>query len=95
VGVVRIWTSGNIIPQRNLTIYEPFAQGRYSALAWLYARKNDPYALVTTITKNHSRCGCYPNPSSTPHLDDVRTEFWHNRVNASCSAVRCPRASDP
>lgn len=51
VGVVADVDDANIIPQRSLTIYQPFAQVPLFGANLIVRAKNDPYALVPTITK--------------------------------------------
>ena len=53
-GVSACVDDANIIPQRNMTIYEPFAQvaqGPLFGAGLLVRAKKDPYALVPTTTK--------------------------------------------
>jgi len=83
VGVVADIDDANIIPQRNLTIYQPFAQGPLFGACLVVRAKKDPYALVPTITKT-IRAAAATQPVEHPStLEDVRTEVLaNNRVNA-------------
>ena len=83
VGVVANMDDADIIPQRNLTIYEPFAQGPIFGACLVVRAKNDPYALVTTITKTIRAAAATQPVEHAATLDDVRTEILaNNRVNA-------------
>jgi putative ABC transport system permease protein len=83
VGVSADVDDANIIPQRNMTIYQPFAQGPLFGASLLVRAKKDPYALVPTITKT-VRAAAATQPVEHPStLEDVRTEVLaNNRVNA-------------
>ena len=83
VGVVADIDDASIIPQRNLTIYQPFAQGPLFGACLVVRAKKDPYALVPTITKT-IRAAAATQPVEHPStLEDVRTEVLaNNRVNA-------------
>src|SRR5689334_7185349 len=50
IGVVPDVDDENIIPSPAMTIYQPFSQGGWSSRLFVRA-KNDPYALVPTITR--------------------------------------------
>jgi predicted permease len=83
VGVVANVDDADIIPQRNLTIYEPFAQGPIFGACLVVRAKNDPYALVTTITKTIRAAAATQPVEHAATLEDVRTEILaNNRVNA-------------
>ena len=83
VGVVADVDDANIIPQRSLTIYQPFAQSPLFGASLIVRAKNDPYALVPTITKT-IRAAAATQPVEHPStLEDVRTEILaNNRVTA-------------
>ena len=83
VGVAADVDDANIIPQRNLTIYQPFAQGPLFGGCLVVRAKGDPYALVPTITKT-IRAAAATQPVEHPSTpEDVRTEVLaNNRVNA-------------
>ena len=83
VGVVADIDDANIIPQRSLTIYQPFAQLPLFGASLIVRAKNDPYALVPTITKT-IRAAAATQPVEHPStLQDVRTEILaNNRVTA-------------
>ena len=83
VGVVADVDDADIIPQRNLTIYEPFAQGPIFGACLVVRAKDDPYALVTTITKTIRAAAATQPVEHAATLQDVRTEILaNNRVNA-------------
>ena len=83
VGVVADVDDANIIPQRSLTIYQPFAQSPLFGASLIVRANNDPYALVPTITKT-IRAAAATQPVEHPStLEDVRTEILaNNRVTA-------------
>jgi predicted permease len=83
VGVAADIDDANIIPQHNLTLYQPFAQGPLFGACLVVRAKKDPYALVPTITKT-IRAAAATQPVEHPStLEDVRTEVLaNNRVNA-------------
>jgi ABC-type antimicrobial peptide transport system permease subunit len=83
VGVVANVDDADIIPQRNLTIYEPFAQGPIFGACLIVRAKDHPYALITTITKTIRAATAAQPVEHAATLDDVRTEILaNNRVNA-------------
>ena len=83
VGVVADVDDADIIPQRNLTIYEPFAQGPIFGACLIVRTKSDPYALVTAITKTIRAAAATQPVEHAATLQDVRTEILaNNRVNA-------------
>jgi len=83
VGVVADVDDANIIPEHNLTIYEPFAQGPIFGACLIVRAKGDPYALVTTITKTIRAAAATQPVEQAATLQDVRTEILaNNRVNA-------------
>ena len=83
VGVSADVDDANVIPEHNMTIYEPFVQGPLFGACLVVRVKNDPYALVPTITKT-VRAAAATQPVEHPStLEDVRTEVLaNNRVNA-------------
>jgi predicted permease len=83
VGVAADIDDANIIPQRNLTIYQPFAQGPLFGGCLVVRAKKDPYALVPTITKTIRAAAATQLIEHPSTLEDVRTEVLaNNRVNA-------------
>jgi len=83
VGVLADIDDANIIPQRNMTIYQPFAQGPLFMACLLVRARKDPYALVPTITKTIRAAAATQPVEHTSTLEDVRTGVLaNNRVNA-------------
>ncbi|MGD0130189.1 MAG: ADOP family duplicated permease, partial [Terriglobia bacterium] len=83
VGVAADIDDANIIPQRNLTIYQPFAQGPLFGGCLVVRAKKDPYALVPTITKTIRAAAATQLIEHPSTLEDVRTEVLaNNRVSA-------------
>ncbi|HKF45853.1 MAG TPA: ADOP family duplicated permease [Terracidiphilus sp.] len=83
VGVSADVDDANIIPQRNLTIYQPFAQGPLFGASLLVRATKDPYALIPTITKTVRAAAATQPVEHASTLEDVRTEVLaNNRVNA-------------
>jgi hypothetical protein len=83
VGVSADVDDANIIPERNMTIYQPFAQGPLFGASLLVRAKVDPYALVPTITKTVRAAVATQPVEHLSTLEDVRTEVLaNNRVNA-------------
>jgi putative ABC transport system permease protein len=83
VGVLADIDDANIVPQRNITIYSPFAQGPLFGACLLLRAKNDPYALVPTVTKTIRTLAATQPVEHASTLEDVRTEVLaNNRVNA-------------
>jgi ABC-type antimicrobial peptide transport system permease subunit len=73
----------NIVPQHNLTIYSPFAQGPLFGACLLVRAVNDPTALVPAITKTIRAVAATQPVEHASTLEDVRTEVLANdRVNA-------------
>jgi putative ABC transport system permease protein len=83
VGVLADVDDANILPQRNLTIYQPFAQGPlYGACLLVHAGK-DPSALIPAITKTIRAVAATQPVEHASTLEAVRTEVLaNNRVNA-------------
>jgi ABC-type antimicrobial peptide transport system permease subunit len=83
VGVLADVDDANIIPQPNMTVYSPFAQGPIFGANLLVRTKSDPYALVSTITKTIRAVAATQPVEHASTLQDVRTEVLaNNRVNA-------------
>lgn len=83
VGVLADVDDANIIPQPNLTVYTPFAQGPIFGANLLVRTKSDPYALVPAITKTIRAASATQPVERASTLQDVRTEVLaNNRVNA-------------
>jgi len=83
VGVVADVDDANIIPERHMTVYTPFAQGPVFMARLLVRARSDPYALVPTITRAvHALAATQPVEHAST-LEDVRAEVLAtNRVNA-------------
>jgi predicted permease len=83
VGVLTDVDDANIIPQHNMTVYTPFAQGPIFGGCLLVRAKSDLYALVPTITKTIRAVAATQPVEHASTLEDVRTEVLaNNRVNA-------------
>ena len=83
VGVSADVDDANILPQRNLTIYQPLVQGPLFGASLLVRATKDPYALVATITKTVRAAAATQPVEHSSTLEDVRTEVLeNNRVNA-------------
>ncbi|HEX4164178.1 MAG TPA: ABC transporter permease, partial [Bryobacteraceae bacterium] len=83
VGILADVDDANIVPQRNITIYSPFAQGPLFGACLLVRAKNDPYAMVPTVTKTIRALAATQPVEHAGTLEDVRTEVLaNNRVNA-------------
>jgi ABC-type antimicrobial peptide transport system permease subunit len=73
----------NILPQHNLTIYQPFAQGPLYGASLLVRASKDPTALIPAITKTIRAVAATQPVEHASTLEDVRTEVLaNNRVNA-------------
>ncbi|HXJ91666.1 MAG TPA: ABC transporter permease [Terriglobia bacterium] len=83
VGVLADVDDANIVPQPNMTVYQPLWQGPIFQ-ARLFVRTNaDPYALVPTITRTIKAVAATQPVEHASTLQDVRTELLaNNRVNA-------------
>src|SRR5579863_5158298 len=83
VGVLADVDDANIIPERHMTVYTPFAQGPVFMARLLVRARSDPYALVPTITRAvHALAATQPVEHAST-LEDVRAEVLAtNRVNA-------------
>jgi predicted permease len=83
VGIIDDIDDANIIPQPNLTIYVPFAQGPLIAAQLFVRTKNDPGALIPTITKTVRALAAAQPVERAGSLQEVRTEVLaNNRVSA-------------
>ncbi len=83
IGVLADVDDANILPQRNLTIYQPFAQGPLFGACLLVRSGKDPLALVPSITKTIRAAAATQPVEHASTLEDVRTEVLaNNRVNA-------------
>jgi len=83
VGVLADVDDANIIPQDNMTVYTPFAQGPVFGGCLLVRAKSDLYSLVPTITKTIRALAATQPVEHASTLEDVRTEVLaNNRVNA-------------
>jgi predicted permease len=83
VAVLADVDDANIVPQHNLTIYSPFAQGPLFGACLLVRAVNDPTALVPAITKTIRAVAATQPVEHASTLEDVRTEVLANdRVNA-------------
>jgi len=83
VGIIADIDDANIIPQPNMTIYTPFAQGPIFGAHLFVRTKNDPGALIPTITKTIRALAATQPVENASSLQDVRTEVLaNNRVNA-------------
>ncbi|HEY6293786.1 MAG TPA: ABC transporter permease [Terriglobia bacterium] len=83
VGVLADVDDANIIPQPNMTVYQPLWQGPIFQ-ARLFVRANgDPYALVPVVTRTIKAVAATQPVEHASTLQDVRTELLaNNRVNA-------------
>ncbi len=82
VGVTADVDDANILPQHNLTIYQPFAQGPLFGASLLVHASKDPTALIPAITKTIRAVAATQPVDHTSTLEDVRTEVLaNNRVN--------------
>jgi predicted permease len=83
IGVLADVDDANILPQRNLTIYQPFAQGPVYGASLLVRASKDPTALIPSITKTIRAIAATQPVEHASTLEDVRTEVLaNNRVNA-------------
>jgi putative ABC transport system permease protein len=82
IGVVPDVDDENIIPSPAMTIYQPFSQGGWSSRLFVRA-KNDPYALVPTITRVIHEMSADQPVERASTLNDVRAEvLTPDRLNA-------------
>jgi predicted permease len=83
VGVAADVDDASIIPEPNITVYTPFAQGPIFGGCLLARTKQDPYPLVPTITKTIRAASAAQPVEHVSTLQDVRTEVLaNNRVSA-------------
>ena len=82
IGVLADVDDANILPQPNLTIYQPFAQGPVFGASLLVRAGKDPLALIPSITKTIRAVAATQPVEHASTLEDVRTEVLaNNRVN--------------
>ncbi len=83
VGIVADLDDESIIPEPNMTVYQPFEQGPVFMARLLVRAHNDPYALIPTITRSiHVLASTQPVEQAST-LDDLRAEVLaSNRLNA-------------
>jgi hypothetical protein len=83
VGVLAEVDDANIVPEHNLTIYQPFSQGPLFGACLLVRAIKDQTALVPAIAKT-IRAVAATQPVEHPNtLEEVRTEVLGNdRVTA-------------
>jgi len=83
VGVMADLDDANILPQHNLTIYQPFAQGPLFGACLLVRAGKDPSALIPAVTKTIRAAAATQPVEHAGTLEDVRTAVLANdRVNA-------------
>jgi predicted permease len=83
VGVLADVDDANIIPEPNMTLYTPLAQGPIFGACLLVRAKNDPYALVPAITRTIRAAAATQPVEHASTLQEVHTEVLaNNRVNA-------------
>ena len=83
VGVLADVDDANILPQHNLTIYQPFAQGPLFGACLLVRSGKDPSGLIPSIIKTIRSAAATQPVEHASTLEDVRTEVLaNNRVNA-------------
>ncbi len=83
VGVLADVDDANILPQHNLTIYQPFAQGPLYGACLLVRAGKDPIALVPAVTKTIRAAAATQPVEHAGTLENVRTAVLANdRVNA-------------
>jgi putative ABC transport system permease protein len=83
IGVSADVDDANILPQHNLTIYQPFAQGPLFGACLLVRSSKDPVVLIPAITKTIRAASATQPVEHASTLEDVRIEVLaNNRVNA-------------
>ena len=83
VGVLADVDDANILPQPNLTVYTPFAQGPIFMARLFVRAQGDPYALVPAITRTIRAVAATQPVEHASTLQDIRTEVLaNNRINA-------------
>ena len=83
IGVLSDVDDANILPQHNLTTYQPFAQGPLFGANLLVRSARNPIALIPSITKTIRAVAATQPVEHTSTLEEVRTEVLaNNRVNA-------------
>jgi putative ABC transport system permease protein len=83
IGVLADVDDANILPQHNLTIYQPFSQGPLFGASLLVRSGKNPLALIPSITKTIRAVAATQPVEHASTLEEVRTEVLaNNRVNA-------------
>ena len=83
VGILADVDDANILPQHNLTIYQPFTQGPLFGACLLVRSGKDPIAMIPSITKTIRAAAATQPVEHASTLEEVRTEVLaNNRVNA-------------
>jgi len=83
IGIAADVDDANILPQHNLTIYQPFAQGPLFGACLLVRSSKDPVTLIPAITKTIRAAAATQPVEHASTLEEVRTEVLaNNRVNA-------------
>jgi predicted permease len=83
IGVSADVDDANILPQHNLTIYQPFVQGPPFGASLLVRSSKDPAALIPAITKTIRAAAVTQPVEHASTLETVRTEVLANdRINA-------------
>ncbi|HEV2379822.1 MAG TPA: ADOP family duplicated permease [Terriglobia bacterium] len=83
VGVMADVDDANILPQPNMTVYQPFAEGPIFMARLFVRAKSDLYALVPAITRTIRAVAATQPVEHASTIQDVRTELLaNNRVNA-------------
>jgi putative ABC transport system permease protein len=83
VGVLADVDDANILPQPNMTVYQPLAEGPIFMARLFVRAKSDPYALVPAITRTIRAVAATQPVEHASTVQDVRTELLAtNRVNA-------------
>jgi putative ABC transport system permease protein len=82
IGVVPDLDDANIIPEPSMTIYQPWEQEGWNGRLFVRA-KNDPYALLPTITRAVRELSAEQPVERASTLDDIRAEVMTpDRLNA-------------
>ncbi len=83
IGVLADIDDANILPQYNLTIYQPFAQGPLFGASLLVHSGQNPVVLIPSVTKTIRAVAATQPVEHASTLEDVRTEVLaNNRVSA-------------
>src|ERR1700683_4365569 len=82
VGVVPDIDDQNLIPEPKMTVYQPIDQEGFAG-RFFVRTKNDPYAMVPTITKTIQEMSADQPVEQASTLSDIRTEVMTpDRLNA-------------